>query len=474
MKFNKHKSIEYLFKSLALPGLKRYILILASGITLIVFGVLWLFDKHPVYRIIKFLRELLYDTSNFLPNNVNGIIAITVGGVIVVYASVKFIQHLLGAYFPEGRESIPEVLYKKRYLDRAPKVVVVGGGTGLSNLLRGLKRYTNNITAIVTVGDDGGSSGRLRTELGVLPPGDIRNCITALADEDKLVTELFRYRFESGEGLEGHSFGNLFITALCAVTHGDMLEAVRTASRVLNSRGQVLPATLDTLTLKAEFTDGTMVVGESNITSAGKRISRLSLLPAEPAAVSEALTAIMQAELIVLGPGSLFTSIIPNLLIPEIAEAIRNSPAAKIYVCNVSTQPGETTDFSVGDHVQAILTHTGGLTTESGKLINAVLVNDLNPPQAVLEKLARANVRMVKYDQERLREFGIDVIRRPLTSEGSASHHDPLKLARILMMWFFRYTRRRAKTVKPVSFSFSEKKVVVKKEPAEVISSRKS
>lgn len=474
MKVSKRQSVEYLFKSLALPGLKRYILILACAITTIVFGVLWLLDKHPIMRIGKFLRELLYDTSNFLPNNVNGIIAITVGAIMLVYGIVKTLQVVLGGYFPEGRDSIPEVLYKKRYLDRAPRVVVVGGGTGLSNLLRGLKRYTNNITAIVTVGDDGGSSGRLRTELGVLPPGDIRNCITALADEDKLVTELFRYRFEQGEGLEGHSFGNLFITALCAVTKGDMLEAVRTASRVLNSRGQVLPATLDGLTLKAEFTDGTSVVGESNITSAGKRIKRLSLEPAIPIAVSEAITSIMQAELIVLGPGSLFTSIIPNLLIPEITEAIRHSSAAKIYVCNVMTQPGETTDFSVGDHVKAILAHTGGLTTEAGKLVNAVLVNDLSPPAAVLEKLLSANVRMVKYDQDKLREFGIDVIRRPLVSETSVSHHDSLKLARILMLWFFRYSRRRAKTVKPVSFSFSEKKIVVKKEPAEVISSRQS
>ncbi|HND08019.1 MAG TPA: YvcK family protein, partial [Candidatus Obscuribacter sp.] len=336
------RSFDYRVRSLMLPGLKRYILVILVSICAIVFGVLWMLDKHPVLRIQKFLHEVVSDTAAVLPSKVNGIIAISVGSICLLGAMVRITQTLLGAYLPEDREAIPDVLYRRRYLERGPKVVVVGGGTGLSNLLNGLKRYSNNLTAIVTVGDDGGSSGRLRQELGVLPPGDIRNCITALADQDKIVTELFRYRFSSGEGLEGHSFGNLFITALCAVTGGDIIQATRTASRVLNSCGQVLPSTLSSLTLTAEYTDGSKVVGESSIVEMGKRIRAITCEPAQPEAVAEAVEAIMEAELIVLGPGSLYTSIIPNLLVPGIVSAIREAQARKIYICNVMTQPGET------------------------------------------------------------------------------------------------------------------------------------
>lgn len=449
---DKKKSLDYRVRSWMLPGLKRYILMIALSIASIIFGVLWLLDKHPLMRIGNFVHEMVSDYKQVLSTKANGIIAISVGGLGLFIFILKMTQEVLGAYLPEDREAIPDVLYRRRYLERGPKVVVIGGGTGLSNLLKGLKRYTNNITAIVTVGDDGGSSGRLRQELGVLPPGDIRNCITALADEEKIVTELFRYRFESGEGLEGHSFGNLFLTAVCAITHGDMIEAVRTASRVLNSCGQVLPSTLDALNLMAEFEDGTIVRGESHITEAGKRIKRLFCEPAEPHATEEALEAIYDAELIVLGPGNLYTSIIPNLIVPGIAEAVRRSTAQKIYICNVMTQPGETTDYSVGDHVQAILAHSQTPFGAGMRLMHAVLVSDYSNA-AYSNSSAAANSsagnKPVRFDPERLRELGVVPIRKALVSESTVSHHDPLKLARVIMMWFFRTKRKRPARVTP-------------------------
>ena len=431
---DKKKSLDYRVRSWMLPGLKRYILMIALSIASIIFGVLWLLDKHPLMRIGNFVHEMVSDYKQVLSTKANGIIAISVGGLGLFIFILKMTQEVLGAYLPEDREAIPDVLYRRRYLERGPKVVVIGGGTGLSNLLKGLKRYTNNITAIVTVGDDGGSSGRLRQELGVLPPGDIRNCITALADEEKIVTELFRYRFESGEGLEGHSFGNLFITALCAVTGGDIIKATRTASHVLNSCGQVLPSTLSSLTLTAEFVDGTKVTGESVLTTVGKRIKTITCEPALPEAVQEAVEAILDAELIVLGPGSLYTSIIPNLLVPGIVSAIRAAEGRKLYVCNVSTQAGETTGYSVGDHVEALLAHAGSVKTNEGRLLHAVLVNEGKTDQTAF----------VRFDPEKVKEQGLTVIKRPLTSDTTVAHHDSTKLARAIVMWLYRTGRMRA------------------------------
>lgn len=268
---------QYRLRSFILPGLKRWILFIFCGIAVIVFGVLLLLEEHPVRMMLDLTNALLSDATKVLPHKISGIIAISVGGFLTAAAVGKLALSILGAYVPDERESIPDVLYRKRLLDRGPRVVVIGGGTGLSTLLRGLKQFTSNITAIVTVGDDGGSSGRLREELGVLPPGDIRNCITALADEDKLVTELFRYRFQQGNGLEGHSFGNLFLTAVCAITNGDMLEAARVATRVLNSCGQVLPSTLSGMTLEAELENGQRIVGECHIPESGaQRISEFA------------------------------------------------------------------------------------------------------------------------------------------------------------------------------------------------------
>lgn len=245
-------------------------------------------------------------------------------------------------------------------------MVAIGGGTGLSTLLRGLKAYTPHIAAIVTVADDGGSSGRLRRELGLLPPGDFRNCIAALADDEALITQLFQYRFGQGEGLDGHSFGNLFITALAAVT-GSFERAILEASRVLAVQGRILPSTLEDVVLVADLKveDGraqaglTRVQGESAIPKAGRPIERVFLRPEQVRAYPEAVRAILEADLIVAGPGSLFTSVLPNLLVRDIRRAVEASSALKLYVCNAATQPGETDGFDVGQHVSVLQRHVG-------------------------------------------------------------------------------------------------------------------
>jgi uncharacterized cofD-like protein len=468
-------SLAYRLRSMALPGLKRWILIVLIAIFGIVFGVLLLLDVHPVEQALRFALRSLQDTKSvlneitqFLPARINGIVLVSLCFLTIVVSIWRILQLVIGAYFPDDqeREAITDVLYRRKYKDREPRVVVIGGGTGLSNLLKGLKRHTNNITAIVTVGDDGGSSGRLRQELGVLPPGDIRNCITALADEDQLVTELFRYRFHSGEGLEGHSFGNLFLTAVCAITNGDMIQAVRTASRVLNSCGQVLPSTLDALTLVANYDDGTEVVGESHIPEAGigKRISLLSCLPANPTATAEAVEAILSAELIVLGPGSLYTSIIPNLLVEGIADAIFQSEACKIYICNVMTQAGETTDYTVSDHVTALVRHAHGSNSALSErdravaLMNAVLVNDQACVVDTSVSSASA-IKLVKLDEDKLATLGVEPIAKPIINDAAFSHHDPVKLARTIMFWFFRQ-RRKTKNKGVLAFKIKEGAII--------------
>lgn len=427
-------TLDHQLKRLMLPGLKRWICISLFGIAVIVIGALLLLGYHPITVTGMFMREVLEHAADVLPHRISGLMVI-LGGAILIFASTqKMIRNVLRAYVSDDeRESIPDVLYKRRHLDRGARVVVIGGGTGLSTLLRGLKNFTTNITAIVTVGDDGGSSGRLRQTLGIVPPGDIRNCITALADEEKLVTELFSYRFEQGDGLEGHSFGNLFLTAVYSMTDGDMLEAARVAARVLNSRGTVLPSTLTPIQLIAEFEDGSKAVGESQIPLAQKKIHRLTFEPATIKPTPEAIEAIMDAELIVLGPGSLYTSIIPNLLVPGIADAIKLSPARKIYVSNVLTQIGETIDYSVGDHVQALMDHSKTIVGEGQNLIEAVVVNDRIP---IIPSDSTANA--VLLDSERVEGLGVSVVHSPLVGEKTFGHHDSAMLAKAIIEWFER------------------------------------
>ena len=362
-----------------MPGLevKRWFALIFLGSLLITIGLMIFFNLRPVYFIMEFIRKI----ARTVPTDILSVLITIFGAFLFFKGWQKTNLSMLDLHNGKEKSTLLETLYTRRKLNRGPKIVAVGGGTGLSMLLKGIKKITNNITAVVTVGDDGGSSGRLREEMGVLPPGDIRHCIAALADDEDLVTKLFQYRFKSGEGLEGHSFGNLFITALCAIT-GNMVSAIQASSNVLSIRGKVLPSTLDDMRLAAEFEDGTVVHGESEIPEAHKKIKRLFIEPENCKALGTVIDAIRDADLIILGPGSLYTSVIPNLLIKEISEEIVKSQAKKIYVCNIMTQPGESDNYSVSDHINALYKHSG-----SDKLIDAVLVNN-SLPENMSEKYA--------------------------------------------------------------------------------------
>jgi uncharacterized cofD-like protein len=340
----------------------------------------------------------------------------------------------------DGDEELIDVLLNYRRLNRGPKIVAIGGGTGLSTLLRGLKAYSANITAIVTVADDGGSSGRLRREIGVLPPGDIRNCLAALASEEKLLTELFQYRFRAGDGLIGHSFGNLFLTAMSDIT-GDLEQAIAASSNVLAVRGRVLPATLSDMRLWAELADGRRIEGESNITKAGGNIVKIGCTPAHPPALPKALQAIEEADYIILGPGSLYTSVIPNLLVPEITHALakrckggETPPVPCIYVCNIMTQPGETQGYSVGDHIRAIDAACGQ------QLFSAVLVQKQPPSNKSLLRYTQENSHPVFLDRESISGLKRRIILANVMDEDEQGlvRHNSHRLAGVLVRWYSR------------------------------------
>ncbi len=306
--------------------------------------------------------------------------------------------------------------------------MILGGGTGLSVLLRGLKTFPVDITAIVTVADDGGSSGRLRKELDIPPPGDVRNVLIALSEVEPLVEELFQHRFENGNGLSGHSLGNLLLAGMTSITGGDFARGVQVLSRILNVRGKVLPAANNSIVLHAEMEDGTLIEGESKIPQAGKRIKRVFLEPADATPLAESIKAIEEADLIVIGPGSLYTSILPNLLVPGIAESVKKAKADKVYVCNVMTQPGETDHFSAGDHVQALVDHVGD------DLLDKVLVNVQNIPHSYAQRYAGEGAAEVKVDVDRLESLGVEVIGDDLLYfDNYLLRHDALKVSQRLV-----------------------------------------
>src|SRR5438034_1246171 len=369
------------------PGLhvKRWLVLLMAGMVLVSLGIGYALAN--VYRSgVSLPHIFFYLTLQFMNRYVRGALFGALGLSIILYALYKLTQSVLGPFLPGRDRALSEIIYNYRFLQKGPRVVALGGGTGLSTMLRGLKKYTGNLTAIVTVADDGGSSGKLRAEYRILPPGDFRQCITALADVEPLMTTLFQHRFKEGS-LNGHSFGNLFIMAMAEIT-GDFEHAIRESGRVLAVRGQIVPSTLRDVTLMAEMADGQTRVGESSIPhpngddgngAVATAIKRVFLEP-EPTINPEAEEAILNAEMIIVGPGSLYTSILPNLVVDGMAEALKASPAIKVFVCNVATQPGETDAFRVSDHLEAIERHLGA------NIFDFVVVNSNNnftlPPSA--------------------------------------------------------------------------------------------
>lgn len=309
---------------------------------------------------------------------------------------------------------------------KGPKIVVIGGGTGLGTILRGLKEITPHLTAIVTVADDGGSSGRLRREFGILPPGDIRNCLVAMADIEPLMEKLFQYRFAGSSNLAGHNFGNLFLAAMTEIT-GDFEEAIKESSKVLAVRGQVLPATLEHVVLKAEMADGRIIVGESEIPKARTSIKKVFLEPADCKPVPESIEAIREADIIILGPGSLYTSVIPNLLVKEIAVAIRESTAVKVYVCNAMTQAGETDNYSAGQHLQAIIDHVGP------GLVDIALVNTETISREILDRYSEEGAKPVRVDPDVIAGLGVTPLAAPVITKSNYIRHDASKLAGIII-----------------------------------------
>jgi uncharacterized cofD-like protein len=308
-----------------------------------------------------------------------------------------------------------------------PKMVVIGGGTGLPVLLRGLKHHDLDITAIVTVADDGGSSGRLRDELRIPPPGDVRNVLAALSDVEPLIVELFQHRFQNGNGLSGHSLGNLILAALTSIT-GDFVKAIREMSKVLNVHGQVLPAANKSVVLHAEMEDGAVVSGESKIPYSGKKIKRVFLTPEDIEPLPETIEAIRQADLIVVGPGSLYTSILPSLLVPKIGQEVCQAKAKKVYICNIMTQAGETLHYTVSDHVKALHDHMGCF------FLDAVIVNSGQIPEDIQQRYAQELAEPVQDDSDRLAELGIQVIRDHIVSyEDQVIRHDTKKVASLLL-----------------------------------------
>lgn len=417
-------------------GVKRWLILLALGLLLLSLGVSFFYVQ--VYRTLEFTgaaSPIAYSlTLQFLPHWLRGLLLGAAGVGCVALAVYRLSRSLVTALVEPDQQSVVDLIYQRRMRKRGPKIVAIGGGTGLSTLLRGLKECTDSLTAILTVADDGGSSGRLRRELGLLPPGDFRNCIAALAEVEPLMGLLLEYRFGEGIGLDGHSFGNLFIAAMAGIT-GDFAQAIRMSSKVLAVRGRILPSTMESVTLCAELAEDThgnvgayQVKGESRIPQAGVPIERVFLQPDDVRGYGEAVRALLDADLIVVGPGSLYTSILPNLLVRDIAAAFKASTALKIYVCNLATQAGETNGYSALDHVLALDNHLGG------NLFDYILAND----NMEVQKPANWHAEMVQpVTDETHPLMAADLVepKRPW-------RHDPRKLALSVMHVYAKGSRR--------------------------------
>ncbi|MDW8207858.1 MAG: YvcK family protein [Chloroherpetonaceae bacterium] len=461
----RHAYVKWLY-----PGMrvKRWIALGALGLGLLLLGVGIRSQTYLPGEEPPLIRAARWTTANVylgMPPFTMGL-AFSIGGALLgTFAFIRLLHSLVSALRPDmSAEELADEIYARRRLAQGRRIVVIGGGTGLSTLLRGLKQYSSNLTAVVTVADDGGSSGKLKRQLNILPPGDIRNCLVALADAEPQMTELFQYRFRNavgprngavatvptpvavgasggaagvpervdvmesyGEGLRDHAFGNLLIAAMCAINGGDFERAVLETSRVLNVRGRVLPSTVAHVRLKAEMEDGSILEGETTIAESPLKIRRVMLDPPDAPPVEDVLEAIAQADIIVLGPGSVFTSILPNLLVQGIVDAIHRSRARKVYVCNVMTQPGETDGFTACDHVAAIERHV------DRRIFEYVLVNTGQPGPELLEKYRKSGSVLVEPDTDRIKRAGYRPITGNFINETDVVRHNAHRLAEAII-----------------------------------------
>jgi uncharacterized cofD-like protein len=406
-------------------GIKRWAVLAIWGLILAALGA----SLSLAYVSVDFSLWVMETITGFTHTIVDSVtlgVACLLAGVICVAIGLRGTFKAVERVYANSNSrsgDFLETALRQREMEKGERVVAIGGGTGLSTMLRGLKAYSSNITAVVTMADDGGSSGKLREE-GMLPPGDLRNCIAALADTEPLMEELFQYRFRGLGPLQGHSLGNLIMAAFSEM-RGDFASAVKEAAKVLAIRGQVLPSTLDEVRLGAKCVDGTCVEGQSKINQT-QNIDHVYLMPEKPRALPAVIEAIQDAEIIIIGPGSLFTSILPNLLVPEIAAAIKDSTAPKIYVCNVMTQPHETDDFKASDHLRAIKRHAGS------DLVTHVLVNTGRIPEETQERYAQTGAQMVEADVDALRMLGVRPLKGNFIDVTNVVRHNPRKLASVI------------------------------------------
>ena len=407
-----------------LPGMKvkRWLALLLVGAICTGIGFYILFSVD-IQMFNLYLQDVVYHmTGARLGQYLGGLLLIVGLSMLIVGLNRIFVAMKL-TLLPDATSHLADLFYQKRQQRRGPKVVVIGGGSGLSVLLRGLKRYTGNLTAVVTVSDDGGSSGILRDEMGAIPPGDIRNCILAMANAEPSLEKLFNYRFQEGR-MAGHNFGNLFITAMTSVNDGNFEKAIQETSKVLSVVGEVYPATLQPVTLVAETCDGELILGESKIGHSHAKICDLRLEPPNVQPMTEVLRAISEADAVIMGPGSLYTSILPNLLVKGIAEAIAKSPAISIYVVNVMCQPGETENFTASDHVRIVSDYLG-----KGILDYAFVNSGLVAPDW-RDKYSQSGGNPVVNDRFEIQKMGIKVFENDYVKYQEYVRHDETILAK--------------------------------------------
>jgi len=423
------ETLKWLYPNL---GVKRYFLLAVFGIFLVTGGLTVMSYGETLGYLEAQFREIIYMlTGKEMISVVPAGILICFAGVIAIYLGLKkMLKSVITVLLPGNEDRVVDVMYARRQLKRGPKIVVIGGGTGLSALLKGLKEYTSNLTAIVTVGDDGGSSGRLRRELGILPPGDVRNCLVALAEKEDIMEDLFSYRFENGT-LSGHNLGNLFLAGL-AGRFGDFQKGIEHIGKVFALKGEVYPSTLSPVTLEAYFEDGRSINGETAIRTTPGKIKNLRVSPSNCEPLPGALKAIKEADLIVLGPGSLYTSVLPNLLVKGLRDEIAKAKAPCVYVCNIMTESGETDDFTVSDHLKVIIQHGGK------DIVDVVLAAKEVIPHEVLERYLVEGANVVSTDRDSVENLGISYHESTFYTGGEVVRHNPDKLAKELLRMLFR------------------------------------